>query len=106
MSEIKLRVAGFGYTADPAGTGGTEYEAADHGAEGDAVWYRIPGNKAKMAKLTGWKVFGDVVGKAYLAAEHRESLRSASVKIEEAEVRGAGMSDYVLWLVPPQHAHH
>jgi hypothetical protein len=101
MSRLKLRVAGFGYTADPAGTGGEEYQADDHGAEGDAVWFRIPGNKAKMAKLTGWKIFGDVVGKAYLGPEHRQSLRSASVKIEETEVRGAGMSDYVLWLVVP-----
>jgi hypothetical protein len=99
MAQIKLKVAGIGYTSDPAGTGGEQYSADESGAEGDAVWYRIQGNKAKLAKLTGLKLLGDHVGKAYLAAEHRDSLRNASVKIDENEVRGAGMSDYVLWLV-------
>src|SRR5262245_20655011 len=99
MSKIKLKIAGFGYSGDSAGTGGDQYEADAHGFEQDAIWYRIPGNLAKISELTGWNVFGDYVGKAYLGSSERSALANLGVEIEERSVRGAGAGNYVLWRV-------
>ena len=89
----RLRVAGFNYLNNPAGTGGEEFDAAENGDEGDAVWYQVDRAVAYEA------MFGEDIRKAYLGAEHRNSLDAVGVIYSTQEaVRACGMSSYVLWL--------
>ncbi|MBI4699976.1 MAG: hypothetical protein HY744_02225 [Deltaproteobacteria bacterium] len=95
---ITLRVAGHDYTGNPAGTGGDTYQAGTSGSEADLVWYKIP-HGGGIGGAIGSK-FWDRVKSAYLDASARSAIDSVGVLYKtEKEVEGAGMSNYVLWLV-------
>jgi hypothetical protein len=96
--QITLQVAGIGYDGNRAGTQGQTFKAQLTGPTADKVHYRIEqsllGNLGVLMGIT------DRVGEAYIRPEDRSVLRDLGVYTAEREVRDAGMSNYVLWLLP------
>lgn len=95
MATVDLYVAGFTYTNNPAGTGGSEYRASISGSEEDVVYYQVDESIVHEA------VFGETIRKAYLGANERSTLDDQGVTYRtEHDTKNAGMGNYVLWLKP------
>ncbi len=92
MAQIKLYVAGFSYTNDPAGTGGQEFLASSEGSEDDKIWYQIDRSVLREFFL------GEDIQPAYLGAADRAQLDQLGVTYNgEQAVKDCGMGSYVLW---------
>jgi hypothetical protein len=98
MATIKLQVAGIGYDGAPAGTGGDSFMADDAGSASDKVWYKISSGGGIGGALR--ELMSEKVKPAYLDSNSRSQLETLGVTYRsESEVRDAGMSNYLLWLV-------
>ena len=97
--QITLQVGGIGYNGNRAGSNGQQVTALLSGPPSDRVFFR---KELSLGGMIGSLVgLNDRVGEAYVKAEDRGTLRDAGVIFNpETDVEGAGMSQYVLWLVP------
>ena len=90
---VDLYVAGFSYTNNPAGKGGTEYRTSQSGGSSDEVFYQVD------RSLVAEAILGEDVRMGYLDAEARGSLDEAGVVYKSREaVEQAGMGSYILWM--------
>ncbi len=97
--QITLQVGGIGYNGNRAGSNGQQVTALLSGPPSDKVYFRKEmGLGGVLGTLLG---LSERVGEAYVKPEDRGALRDSGVIFNpESDVEGAGMSQYVLWLVP------
>ncbi len=99
MASIKLQVAGVGYDGAPAGRNGATYDGFENGSERDRVFYKVSSGGGIRGAVK--ELFAERIETAYLSQEARSSLESKGIIFQtEDGVRGAGMSQYVLWKAP------
>lgn len=98
MAQIQLQVAGIGYDGAPAGKGGPILSATESGSEADKVYYKVSSGGGVAGAVK--ELFFERVHEAYLDPNERSTLENLGVIYRsETDVRGAGMSQYVLWEV-------
>lgn len=97
--QIRLMIRGTGYMGAAGRTNRVIY-GSEKGEESHAVWYRIGGVGAILAKAHITSRFGDYMGKAYLNSADLAYVKALDgIAWTKQDVEHAGHGTYSLWKI-------